>query len=185
MWGGSLRWPVEGTDLVGAATQRASCSTDPLRRRLDRRGEDDLDLGVDTVRNYQQVGLVAYEDDDDLARLLQRRDLETRQTEFGRETAAIPPAPTARRAMAAPSSAPRPDPRAARPPPEPAGEHLYRAGFDRDGEMDVGSEWTFAAPAPTRASASWPTGARRPAATAEVDHLRFYASTWPDDPGAG
>ena len=28
-------------------------------------------------------------------------------------------------------------------------------------------------------------GGASPAAVADVDHLRFYASTWPSDPGAG
>ena len=44
-----------------------------------------IDLGVDTVRNYQQAGLVAYAGDDDFARLSHVAIWNTRQIEFGRE----------------------------------------------------------------------------------------------------
>ena len=44
-----------------------------------------LDLGENEVRNFQQAGLIAYENDDDFARLSSVAIWNTRQTEFGRE----------------------------------------------------------------------------------------------------
>ena len=186
--GGSLRWPVEGTDLVGGGNTASVLLHDtPGDGDWIAEAKTTLDLGVDTVRNYQQVGLVAYENDDDFARLSNVAIWNTRQTEFGRETAADPAAPDGRRATAAPSSAP----------PRPtlwlrlahhrnaAGEHLYRAGTSRDGvSWTWGATWAFAAGTNPRIGLVAHGGAS-PAVTAEVDHLRFYASTWPSDPGAG
>ncbi len=66
-----------------------------------------------------------------------------------------------------------------------AGEHLYRAGTSRDGvNWTWGATWTFRAGTHPRIGLVAHGGAS-PAVTAEVDHLRFYASTWPADPGAG
>ena len=44
-----------------------------------------IDLGEDTIRNYQQGGLVVYVDDDHFARLSHVAIWNTRQTEFGKE----------------------------------------------------------------------------------------------------
>ena len=44
-----------------------------------------IDLGVDTVRNYQQGGLIAYVNDDLWTRLSHVAIWNTRQTEFGKE----------------------------------------------------------------------------------------------------
>ena len=44
-----------------------------------------IDLGTDTVRNFQQGGLIAYVDDDLFARLSHVAIWNTRQTEFGKE----------------------------------------------------------------------------------------------------
>ena len=44
-----------------------------------------LDLGENTVRNYQQAGLIVHENDDDFARLGSVAIWNTRQTEFARE----------------------------------------------------------------------------------------------------
>ena len=44
-----------------------------------------IDLGTDTVRNYQQAGLVVYVGDDLFTRLSHVAIWNTRQTEFGKE----------------------------------------------------------------------------------------------------
>src|SRR3712207_8752326 len=44
-----------------------------------------IDLGTDTVRNYQQAGLIAYAGDDLYAKLVHVAIWNTRQTEFGKE----------------------------------------------------------------------------------------------------
>ncbi|MCU1536767.1 MAG: glycoside hydrolase family 43 [Humibacillus sp.] len=186
--GGSLRWPVEGTDLVGDGNTASVLLHDtPGDGDWIAEAKTTIDLGVDTVRNYQQVGLVAYEDDDDFARLSNVAIWNTRQTEFGRETAADPKAPdgpTSYGGAVIGTSAPTmwlrlAHHRAAN------GEHLYRAGTSRDGvTWTWGATWTFRAGTSPRIGLVAHGGAS-PAVTAEVDHLRFYASRWPSDPGAG
>ena len=96
-----------------------------------------IDLGVDTVRNYQQAGLVAYAGDDDFARLSHVAIWNTRQIEFGRELPYAgrlsyggmvegPPAETTWLRLAH-----RIDPA--------TGEHEFRAATSRDGRRwDVG-----------------------------------------------
>jgi arabinan endo-1,5-alpha-L-arabinosidase len=186
--GGSLRWPVEGTDLVGGGNNASVLLHDtPGDGDWIAEAKTTLDLGVDTVRNYQQVGLVAYEDDDDFARLSNVAIWNTRQTEFGRETAADPDAPdgpTSYGGAIIGTSAPTLWLRLAHHR-NAAGEHLYRAGTSRDGvHWTWGATWTFRADTHPRIGLVAHGGAS-PAVTAEVDHLRFYASSWPADPGAG
>ena len=177
--GGSLRWPVEGTDLVGGGNTASVLLHDtPGDGDWIAEAKTTLDLGVDTVRNYQQVGLVAYENDDDFARLSNVAIWNTRQTEFGRETAATRrpgPAPDElwrrhhRHVRGYPVAAARPPPQRRRRAPLPGGHQPRR------GELDVGRDVGLPrrhrpAHRPRRARR------RRPAVTAEVDHLRFYAS---------
>jgi hypothetical protein len=186
--GGSLRWPVEGADLVGGGNTAGVLLHDaPGDGDWIAEAKTTLDLGVDTVRNYQQVGLVAYENDDDFARLSNVAIWNTRQTEFGRETAADPDAPdgpTSYGGAIIGTSAPTLWLRLAHHR-NAAGEHLYRAGTSRDGvHWTWGATWTFRADTDPRIGLVAHGGAS-PAVTAEVDHLRFYASSWPADPGAG
>jgi len=189
--GGSLRWPVEGTDLVGGGNTASVLLHDtPGDGDWIAEAKTTLDLGVDTVRNYQQVGLVAYENDDDFARLSNVAIWNTRQTEFGRETAADPNAapgsgaPTSYGGAVIGTSAPTQWLRLAHHR-NAAGEHLYRAGSSRDGvHWTWGATWAFRAGTHPRIGLVAHGGAS-PAVTAEVDHLRFYASTWPADPAAG
>ena len=189
--GGSLRWPVEGTDLVGGGNTASVLLHDtPGDGDWIAEAKTTLDLGVDTVRNYQQVGLVAYETDDDFARLSNVAIWNTRQTEFGRETAAdpkatpAPGAPTSYGGAVIGTSAPTLWLRLAHHR-NAAGEHLYRAGTSRDGvHWTWGATWTFRAGTAPRIGLVAHGGAS-PAVTAEVDHLRFYASTWAADPAAG
>ena len=186
--GGSLRWPVEGADLVGDGNTASVLLHDtPGDGDWIAEARTTLDLGVDTVRNYQQVGLVAYEDDDDFARLSNVAIWNTRQTEFGRQTAADPAAPdgpTSYGGAIVGTSAPTLWLRLAHHR-DAAGEHLYRAGTSRDGvHWTWGATWTFRTDTHPRIGLVAHGGAS-PAVTAEVDHLRFYASSWPADTSAG
>ena len=142
--GGSLRWPVEGTDLVGGGnTASVLLHEAPGDGDWIAEAETTLDLGVNTVRNYQQVGLVAYEDDDDFARLSNVAIWNTRQTEFGRETAADPAAPdgpTSYGGAIVGTSAPDPV-AAARAPPQRRGRAPLPGRHEpRRSELDVGRD---------------------------------------------
>ncbi|WP_083707320.1 family 43 glycosylhydrolase [Intrasporangium flavum] len=186
--GGSLHWPVEGTDLVGGGnTASVLLHSTPGDGDWIAEAKTTLDLGVDTVRNYQQVGLVAYENDDDFARLSKVAIWNTRQTEFGRETAADPTnpgGPTSYGGAIVGTAAPTLWLRLAHHT-SASGEHLYRAGTSRDGvHWTWGATWTFR-PGTNPRIGLVAHGGASPAAVATVDHLRFYASTWPSDPGAG
>jgi hypothetical protein len=185
---GSLNWPVEGKDLVGGGNDAGVLLHDtPGDGDWIAEAKTRLDVGTDTVRNYQQVGIVAYENDDDFARLSNVAIWNTRQTEFGRETAADPANPDGRTSYGGAivgTSAPTLWLRLAHHRTA-TGEHLYRAGTSRDGvTWTWGATWTFRPGTSPRIGLVAHGGASS-AVTAHVDHLRFYASTWPTDPGAG
>jgi hypothetical protein len=131
-----------------------------------------IDLGVDTVRNYQQAGLIAYANDDDFARLSHVAIWNTRQIEFGRELPYAgrlsyggmvegPPADTTWLRLAH-----QVDPA--------TGEHEFRAAWSLDGRhWDWGGVWTFpAGPAPRIGLVSH--GGDDPPATATFDDVRIY-----------
>jgi hypothetical protein len=183
--GGELRWPVEGTDLVGGGNNAGLLLHDGV-------GDGDwvaeakthLDLGTDAVRNYQQVGMVAYESDDDFARLGKVAIWNTRQTEFGRELVATSDGRTSYGGAVIGTAAPTLWMRLAHHR-NAAGEHLYRAATSRDGKTWTwGAVWTFGAGTSPRIGL-YAHGGSSPAAVATFDYLRFYASSWPNDPGAG
>jgi len=137
---GALRWPTQAADLVGDANTasvltRAAPSGDyVVETKLT------IDLGVDTVRNFQQAGLVVYAGDDDFARLSHVAIWNTRQIEFGREIPYAgrlsyggmvegPPADTTWLRLAHTVV---------------GGEHRYRAGWSTDGRnWHWGGVWTF------------------------------------------
>ncbi len=179
---GSLAWPVQDADLVGAGNTAGVLLRDTPGGRWIAETKLTLDLGELTVRNFQQAGLIAYENDDDFARLSSVAIWNTRQTEFGRELpqeldATKPgpetifggaiigtPAPTTWLRLAHTRNA--------------AGEHLYRAGISRDGRSWTwGAVWTFAADASPRIGLV-AHGGSNPPVTARFDYLRFYRSDW-------
>ena len=174
---GSLSWPLQSADLVGGGNDAGVLLHDTPDGRWIAETKLTLDLGEDTVRNFQQAGLVAYENDDDFARLSSVAIWNTRQTEFGRELAAAPdgrtifggaligtPAPTMWLRLAHTRNA--------------SGEHLYRAGSSRDGRhWTWGAVWTFAADTTPRIGLV-AHGGEAPQATARFDYLRFYRSSW-------
>ena len=171
--GGALRWPTQAADLVGPGQHRGSAGAYPARGVLCGRGEgDDSDLGVDTVRNYQQAGLVAYAGDDDFARLSHVAIWNTRQIEFGLELPYAgrlsyggmvegPPAETTWLRLAH-----QVDPA--------TGEHEFRAASSRDGRRRApGGVLTFpAGPAPRIGLVSH--GGDSPQATAAFDYVRVH-----------
>jgi arabinan endo-1,5-alpha-L-arabinosidase len=179
---GRLNWPVEGTDLTGGSNNAGVLLHSTPTGTYIAETKLTLDLGENTVRNYQQAGLVAYVNDNDFARLSSVAIWNTRQTEFGRELVVNThgdtsyggavigtPAPTVWLRLAHTRNA--------------AGEHLYRAATSRDGRhWTWGAVWTFAADEQPRIGLVAHGGAT-PAVTAQFDYLRFYATRWPGNPG--
>ncbi|WP_432990545.1 family 43 glycosylhydrolase [Dactylosporangium sp. CA-233914] len=170
--GGALRWPTEPADLVGSAntagvlTRAAPSGPYVVETKLI------IDLGVDTVRNYQQAGLIVYAGDDDFARLSHVAIWNTRQIEFGRE---LPyagrlsyggmvegaPAETTWLRLAHTVV---------------GGEHRYRAGWSRDGvHWSWGGTWTFP-PGSSPRIGLVAQGGNDPQATAVFDYFRVYRS---------
>ncbi len=83
--GGSLVWPVESKDLTGPGGNAGLLLRDAPEGNWTAETKLSIDLGTDTVRNFQQGGLIAYVDDDLFARLSHVAIWNTRQTEFGKE----------------------------------------------------------------------------------------------------
>ena len=173
--GGQLSWPVERADLVGAdnsANVLLRDAADDSRWAVVTKV--DVDLGVDTIRNYQQAGLVAWVDDNHFTRFSHVAIWNTRQTEFGKEmpyagrlsyggTIAGPPADTTWLRLTH-----RVDPA--------NGEHELRAWSSRDGSTWVrGGVWTLPAGADLKVGlVSHGANATDPAATARFDWFRTY-----------
>ncbi len=171
---GRLSWPLQAADLVGEGNNASVLLSDrtPTGNWIAQT-KLRLDLGETTVRNFQQAGLIAYEDDDDFARLSSVAIWNTRQVEFGREVAAAPdgrtsfggaiigtPAPTMWMRLAHTRNA--------------AGEHLYRAAISRDGRTWTwGAVWTFAASANPKIGLI-AHGGEQEGEVAQFSYLRFY-----------
>ncbi len=171
---GDLRWPLRNADLVGGGNTGALL----LREMPD---EDwiaetslTLDLGEQSVRNYQQAGLVVHRNDDDFARLGSVAIWNTRTVEYGRELAVAPgdartsyggaiigaPSPTMTMRIAHSRNA--------------AGEHVYRAGIRREGGDWVwGAAWTFPGEAAPRLGL-YAGGGENPATTAVFHDFTLY-----------
>ena len=172
--GGALNWPVQGADLVGTGNDAGVLVRDAPAGRWIAETKLTLDLGEDTVRNYQQAGLVAYVDDDRFARLSAVAIWNTRQVEFGYEIpyagalsyggtiVGTPGEQTTWLRLAHRTNA--------------AGEHLYRAGVSNDGKRWTwGGVWTMPADTTPRIGLVAHGGAT-PAVTASFDYLRV--SRW-------
>ena len=176
--GGTFNWPVQAGDLTGGANNASVLRRAAPTGNYIVETKLTLDLGEDTVRNFQQAGLIAYVNDDDFARLSSVAIWNTRQVEFGRE---IPFATTATddsdtvyggNTFGTPGVttwlrlAHRIDPA--------NGEHEYRAGVSRDGtHWTWGGVWTF--PAGTMPSIGLVAhGGAEPPVTARFDYVRFY-----------
>jgi hypothetical protein len=168
--GGSLTWPTQPEDLVGDRNQAGVLLRDAPAGRWAAETKLTVDLGVDTVRNYQQAGLIAYAGDDLFTRLSHVAIWNTRQTEFGKEmpyagrlqyggSIVGPPAETTWLRLTH-----RTDPR--------NGEHELRAWSSRDGAAWVqGSVWTLPAGADLKVGLVSHGGE---GATASFDYFRTY-----------
>jgi hypothetical protein len=168
--GGSLTWPTQPEDLVGDRNRAGVLLRDAPDGRWAVETKLTIDLGVDTARNYQQAGLVAYVGDDLFARLSHVAIWNTRQTEFGKEmpyagrlqyggSIVGPPAETTWLRLTH-----RTDRR--------SGEHELRAWSSRDGSTWVkGGVWTLPADADLKVGLVSHGGE---GATAAFDYFRTY-----------
>ncbi|MGW5673174.1 family 43 glycosylhydrolase, partial [Micromonospora sp. NPDC003776] len=169
---GALRWPVEATDLVGTGNTAGVLLRDAPAGDYVAETRVTLDLGEDTVRNYQQAGMVAYVDDDRFARLAQVAIWNTRQVEYGYELPFAGQTVYGGSIVGTPATttwlrlAHHVDPV--------TGEHEFRAASSRDGvRWTWGAVWTFPADTTPRIGLVAQGGATPPV-TAEFDYLRFY-----------
>jgi hypothetical protein len=167
---GALQWPTQAGDLVGTVNDASVLLRDPGDGEWAVETKVSIDLGTDTVRNFQQAGLVAWAGDDDFARLSHVAIWNTRQVEFGREmpyagrlsyggTIVGPPAATTWLRITH-----RVDPA--------NGEHELRAWSSTDGRNWVrGGVWTLPAASDIQIGLTSHGGA---GATASFDYVRLY-----------
>jgi hypothetical protein len=170
--GGALRWPTEAADLTGDSDDAGVLLRDLGDGDWTAATKLTIDLGTDSVRNFQQGGLIAYVDDDLFARLSHVAIWNTRQTEFGKEmpyagrlsyggTIIGPPADTTWLRLTH-----HRDPE--------TGEHALRGWTSTDGRTWVeGGVWTLPAGARLRVGLVSHGGA---GATAAFDWFRVYRS---------
>lgn len=169
--GGRLSWPTEAADLSGSVNDAGVLLRPaPATENWTVQTKVSVDLGVDTVRNFSQAGLVAYVDDDEFTRLSAVAIWDTRQIEFGHETRYAgrlsyggtivgPPGATTWLRLTH-----RLDRR--------NGEHELRAWSSRDGRHWVkGGVWTLPAGASLRVGLVSQGGA---GATAAFHYFRLY-----------
>ncbi|MDG9719762.1 family 43 glycosylhydrolase [Streptomyces sp. DH24] len=166
---GRLVWPTQDADLHKDNNTASLLLRDAPEGAWTVETRVTLDVGVDTVRNYQQAGLLAYADDDRYLRLAHTAIWNTRQTEFGKEEPYAgrpaygsmtvgPPAETTWLRLRH-----RTDPR--------TGEHLIRAYTSRDGRTWIaGGTWTLPADSRIRIALGAMGGA---GATAQFHHVRI------------
>jgi arabinan endo-1,5-alpha-L-arabinosidase len=173
---GVLRWPTEAADLNGPGSSasvllRTAPTGDwAITTKLT------IDLGTDSIRNFQQAGLVVYVGDDLFTRLSHVAIWNTRQTEFGKEmpwpdddgvqnggTIVGPPAETTYLRITHHVDAS-------------TGEHELRAWTSRDGTDWVkGGVWTLPAGSHLRVGlVSQGRNPSDPAATAQFEWFRTY-----------
>lgn len=170
--GGALVWPTQAADLVGTGNDAGLLLRRPPAGDWLVETKVSIDLGVDTVRNFEQAGLVVRRTDDEFLRLSHVAIWNTRQVEFGKEmpyadglsyggNVGGPPGATTWLRLTHTV-----DPR--------TGEHRYRAGSSPDGRhWTWQGVWTLpAGPQPTVGLGSM--GGSTPPATARFDYLRFF-----------
>ncbi|MQA01998.1 MAG: family 43 glycosylhydrolase [Streptosporangiales bacterium] len=139
---GELLWPTEGGDLVGDGQPGALLRETPAGEYTVET-KVALDIGTDTNRNYQQAGLLVY-DDDDFLRLSTVAVDDTRITEFGKETELDGRRSWGGSVVGAPAGTTWL--RLKHTVDAKTGEHRYRAGSSTDGERWTwGATWTMPA----------------------------------------
>ena len=172
--GGVLRWPTEAADLVGPGNTAGVLLRDAPDGDWTIATKLTIDLGTDTVRNYQQAGLIVYAGDDLFTRLSHVAIWNTRQTEFGKEM------PYADRLSYGGTIVGPPDVttylRITHHRDPVTGEHELRGWSSRDGATWVrGGVWTLPADAHLQVGLiSQGRSGDDPAATAQFDWFRTY-----------
>ncbi|NDL58735.1 family 43 glycosylhydrolase [Phytoactinopolyspora sp. XMNu-373] len=84
---GALHWPLDSVDIVGESNDGPLLLRTPPEGAWIAETRLHLDLGVDTIRNYQQAGMIVHIDDDHFVRLGNVAIWSSRQVEFGKELA--------------------------------------------------------------------------------------------------
>ncbi len=167
--GGRLVWPTQAGDLTGPGNDASVLLRDAPAGDYTVETKVTIDLGVETVRNYQQAGLVVHRGDDDFLRLTHVAIWNTRTTEWGKEQV-YAGRPTYGSMLVAPPADTtwlRLSHRVAR-----DGEHTYRAAVSTDGEhWTLGGVWTLPAGESPSIGLVSHGGA---GATAEFDHVRIF-----------
>jgi hypothetical protein len=141
---GALSWPLTSHDLVGSANDAPALLREAPEGDYVLEATVTLPLGENTVRNYQQAGLLVHAGDDDFLRLAPVSIWQTRQVEFGKELTA-----DGRTWFGGHVSGPVADTMHLRlfhtTDPD-TGEHEYRAASSRDGRTwRSGATWTLPA----------------------------------------
>lgn len=172
--GGAFRWPTQEGDIVGAGNDASVLLRDAPEGDYVVETRLTIDLGVETVRNFQQGGMIAYVSDDLWARLSHVAIWNTRQTEFGKEMPFATGLSFGGMLVGPPSDttwlrlAHSVDPE--------NGEHEFRAATSRDGQNWIwGGTWTL--PADTEPRIGLISLGKSPGdqtATAEFDYFRVY-----------
>jgi hypothetical protein len=184
--GGELVWPTQQGDTARQSNNAPVLLRDAPEGSYVAETTCTIDLGTDTVRNYQQCGIVAYVNDDLSLRLSHVAIWNTRQTEFAKEQPfgdrtpeGVQPVSFGGTLVGTPAEtttlrlAHRIDPD--------NGEHEFRAATSRDGQdFTWGSVWTLPAETEPRiglVSLGW--NGTDPRATSRFDAFRVYTGgTW-------
>jgi hypothetical protein len=165
---GQLVWPTQPGDLTGAGNDASALLRNAPAGAYTIETKVTIDLGVDTVRNYQQAGLIVYSGDDEFLRFTHVAIWNTRTTEFGKEQiyAGQPAYGSMLVAPPADTTWLRLTHRVSRS----TGEHTYRASVSTDGRhWTWGGVWTLPQGADPRIGLVSHGGA---GATAEFDYFR-------------
>ena len=168
---GALSWPLTGHDLVGTTNDAPVLLRDAPEGDFVLETTLTLPLGEDSVRNFQQAGLLVHTGDDDFVRFGPVAIGRTRQVEFGKELTA-----DGRTWFGGHVSGPVADTMHLRlfHTTDPAtGEHRYRSASSRDGRAwRFGATWTL--PAGTDPEVGiYAGGGASPAATAVFDTVQL------------
>lgn len=175
--GAAVTWPLTDGDLAGEGGSGGLLLSSPPTGDWIAQVRVRLDLGVDSVRNYQQAGMVVIADDDDFIRLGAVAVEGTRIVEYGRELTDSEgflsyggavvgrPTPTTWLRIAHHVAT--------------DGTHLYRAAISRDGRSwRWGATWTMPADRKPRIGL-YAAGGAKPAVSAAFDNLNVGSARWP------
>jgi hypothetical protein len=189
--GGNLTWPTENGDTVGPGGNAPLLLRDAPEGNYVAETTCTIDLGTDTIRNYQQCGIVAYVNDDLFLRLSHVSIWNTRQTEFGKEQPFGGPTPegperTSFGGMLVGTPADTTTLRLAHRMDPANGEHEFRAATSRDGQnFTWGGVWTLPAGTEPRiglVSLGWngTDPRRRPSSTVSGSSGAGAGASWAD-----